>query len=297
MLGFISNLPDIFIVVAAILTYSGSLAVATILGGNIFTFTVGYALVIASNLHFNREELLLSRGVRHQLVYLIVASFLIGLGAALRAYYWWLGLVMFSVYAGYIVEGIVHEAHRSSNLERRIGSYTPTQRSTMKSIVGLNSKSLILDALKILVGCFLLVYSASPFVYYIGALSRAAGVPLLLSGVIIAPLAAEAPEIISSVVLSRKSMEDSVVAISTLIGSKVQNNTLVFGLSVVLSSVIRHPIVGGNNLVPILLLILLNIYGFRATYDLELTRRDALISIALYPLAITLLLLVTLHLI
>lgn len=295
ILGFIANLPDIFIVVAAVLSYSSNLAVAAILGGNIFTFTLGYALVIASNSYFNREELNLSRGIRHQLFYLIIASGLIGLGAALGTYYWWLGLIMFSVYAAYMAEGIRHEALRADNLRRRLRFYTPKQVSTVKSIVGPSKRSLLFEALKILVGCFLLVYSATPFVLSVGRLSQAVGLPLLLSGVIIAPLAAEAPEIISSVVLSRKSVEDSVVAVSNLIGSKVQNNTLVFGLCIVISSLLGHPIVGGKNLAPILLLIVLNVYGFRATYDLTLTRRDAFVSFMLYPLAIVLLSLVTVY--
>jgi len=94
-------------------------------------------------------------------------------------------------------------------------------------------------------------------------------------------------------VLSRKSVEDSMVAVSNLIGSKVQNNTLVFGLAVVASSLLGHPIVGGTNLVAVLLLVVLNAYGFRATYDLVLTKRDAAISLALYPLAIALLTAVT----
>ncbi|MEM0271230.1 MAG: hypothetical protein QW514_01620 [Thermoprotei archaeon] len=295
ILGFIANLPDIFIVVAAILSYSSSLAVAAILGGNIFTFTLGYALVITSNSYFNREELTLSKGIRHQLFYLILASGLIGVGAALGAYRLWLGVIMFSVYAAYMAEGIRYEEARADNLRKRLRFYTPKQANTVRSIVNPNRRGLLFECVKILVGCFLLVYSVTPFVLSIGRLSQAVGLPLLVSGVIIAPLAAEAPEIVSSVVLSRKSVEASVVAVSNLIGSKVQNNTLVFGLCVVISNLLGHPILGGENLAPILLLIVLNIYGFRATYDLTLTSRDALVSFALYPLAIVLLILITVH--
>lgn len=286
ILGFIANLPDIFIVVAAVLTYSGSLALAAILGGNIFTFTLGYALVIASNSYFNREELALSKGVRQQLLYLVLATAIIGFGAAVGVYYWWLGLAMFLVYSAYMVQGVRHEALRAGSVKRRLSLYTKEEIHTLKSIVEPSRKSLLFDALKIAVGCFLLIYSATPFVIYVGRLSEALGLPLFVSGVIIAPLAAEAPEIISGVVLSKKSVENSVVAVSNLIGSKVQNNTLVFGLAVIASDLLGHPIAGGQDLAGILLLIVLNMYGLRATYDLVLTKRDALVSLALYPLAI-----------
>lgn len=286
VLGFIANLPDIFIVVAAVLTYSGSLALAAILGGNLFTFTLGYALVIASNSYFNGEELALSKGVRHQLFYLVAATALIGLGALMGTYYWWLGLAMFLVYSAYIAQGVRHEALRANSLRKRLSGYSPQQVSTVKSMVDPSRKSVLFEVLKIAVGCFLLVYSATPFVVYVGRLSEALGLPIFVSGVIIAPLAAEAPEIISSVVLSRKSVENSVVAISNLIGSKVQNNTLVFGLAVVVSNLLGHPVAGDGNIAAILLLVALNAYGFRATYDLVLTKRDAIISLALYPLAL-----------
>lgn len=296
ILGLVANLPDIFIVVAAVATYSGSLALAAILGGNIFTFTLGYALVIASNLYFNREELALSKGVREQLVYLGLATVLIGLGALLGAYYWWLGLAMIILYSSYMVKGVRREALRASALRKRLSAYTPQQVSTMKSIVEPGAKTLVFGSLKVVAGCFLLGYSATPFVAHIGRISEALGLPLFVSGVVLAPLAAEAPEIVSGIALAKRSVEDSVVAVSNLIGSKIQNNTLVFGLAVLVSDLLGRPVLSGGNLAAILLIVALNTYCLRATYDLVLTKRDALVSLALYPLAIASLAAVTVFL-
>ncbi|PSO05316.1 hypothetical protein B9Q13_02275, partial [Candidatus Marsarchaeota G2 archaeon ECH_B_SAG-G16] len=46
VLGFITNLPDIFIIIAAALTSSGVLALGALLGGNALAFTLGYFFVI-----------------------------------------------------------------------------------------------------------------------------------------------------------------------------------------------------------------------------------------------------------
>jgi Ca2+/Na+ antiporter len=286
ILGLLTNLPDIFIIFAAVLTFSGKLALATVLGGNILAFTLGYSLVIATNAYYNKEELMLSKDVRRELVYLVSSSAIVVIGAAAGKFYWWAGALMCTLFIVYISTGIRNESRRMLNLKNRLEGYSLKEKALAKSMVGLSKGTLLINAAEIAAGAFILTYSAKPFVTAIVSLSGSLGIPLLLTGVLIAPIAAEAPELVSTVVLAKRSMEDAVMAVANIVGSKVQSNTLVLGLAIILASALGTPIETGREFGSVLLLILINLYGLRATYDLTLTKRDAVISLLLYPVVI-----------
>jgi Ca2+/Na+ antiporter len=286
ILGLLTNLPDIFIIFAAVLTFSGKLALATVLGGNILAFTLGYSLVIAANAYYNKEELMLSKDVRRELVYLVSSSAIVLVGAAAGKFYWWAGALMCTLFIVYMGTGIRNESRRALNLKNRLKGFSLKEKAIAQSMVGLSKKTFAVNAAKIVVGAFILTYSAKPFVTAIVSLSGSLGIPLLLTGVLIAPIAAEAPELVSTVILSKRSMEDAIMAVTNIVGSKVQSNTFVLGLAIILASILGTPIETGGQFGSILVLVLINLYGLRATYDLALTKRDAVISLLLYPIVI-----------
>ncbi|MEM3670386.1 MAG: hypothetical protein QW767_01390 [Thermoprotei archaeon] len=286
ILGLLGNIPDLFIVAAAVLSGSSSVALATVLGGNVLAFTLGYALVIGSTIYFHRESLLLSKDMRRELLFLISSSVLVLVSAASGRFAWWTGVIMFGLFSVYVAAGTRRQSSRLRSMNRKIEGMPDNEAKSVMEIVRPARREMVYSSAKIAVAAFILTYSARPFVDAITAISRSAHIPLLLVAVIAVPIAAETPELVSSFILSRRSSEGANVAVANLIGSKVQSNTLVLGLSIVFAAALGSPIVVGADLLPIVVLLAVNLYSLKATYDLELTSSDAVVSFLLYPIVI-----------
>lgn len=75
------------------------------------------------------------------------------------------------------------------------------------------------------------------------------------------------------------------ISIYNFLGSKINNNTLLFGLVCILPSLMGHtplPPMGGTGL---LLMFAAKMVAVVLMWDLELTLRDGLILLGLYPIA------------
>ena len=286
VLGFITNLPDIFIIIAAALTSSGVLALGALLGGNALAFTLGYFFVIIANAHFNKSDLYLPKDLRVQLTFLVVAAALVLALSLFGAFYFWSGFVMLALFAAYIFSGINGEKLRQGKLEQRLNQFSSSDRKVIRSLIKPNKKQVAGVTLKLATAVFIFTYTASPFVSSIVKLSATLGFPSVYMAALLIPLAAEAPELVSSFVLSKKSSEAASIAVSNMVGSKIQSNTLILGLAVVMNSLLGRNFLIGKHFYFVALLIAVNLYGFKATYDLVLTKRDALFSLLLYPVVI-----------
>ncbi|MCL5788562.1 MAG: hypothetical protein M1357_02000 [Candidatus Marsarchaeota archaeon] len=283
ILGLLNNIPDTFIIVAAVLNRSSSIALATVLGANILAFTLGYSLVIVSTLYYHKETVLLSKDMHKELLFLVGSAVLVLFSAASGRFFWWSGVIMLILFSVYVSMGMRSQSHRLRNLRRKLSGLPDSSARSVERIIKPERREMGFAVAKIAAAAFILTYSARPFVVNIVGISQSLHLPLLLIAVIAAPVAAETPELVSSFVLSRRSVEGSNVAVANLVGSKVQSNTLVLGTAILLSSLAGTPITVGGELLPIAVLVAVNVYSLKATYDLELTRSDAAISFILYP--------------
>ena len=135
----------------------------------------------------------------------------------------------------------------------------------------------------------LLFISGHPFVESLVELSAAFNVPPLLIALVLSPLATELPEKITAYTMTRSGDRDAVeISIYNFLGSKINNNTLLFGMVCLLPTLMGHqpiPPMGGTEL---LLMFAAKMIAVALMWDLELTLRDGLILLGLYPLVIVL---------
>jgi|GEM_PF-1011521 len=288
LLSLLDNIPDIFVVAYALLANLGSVSANAILGGNALAFTLGYSLVITANLYSHGGILHLSKDVRRHLSFLIVATLVILASYFLGARSWIAGGFMIILFGFYAAAGIRSETGRSANIRRRLASYSEREKKVAKSMVSPSLLSIVKVALTLGVALFLFVYTTGPFVRSVLEVGRTFGLPVLFISSVIIPIVTESPELVSGFILSRRSSDSAVVAVSSMIGSKVQSNTLILGLVFVIGRDLGRPVfLSGYST---LALILVNLYAYRASFDLELTKTDALVSLGLYPLVVSFLL-------
>lgn len=288
LLSLLDNIPDIFVVTYALLANLGSISANAILGGNALAFTLGYSLVIAANLYSHGGTLYLSKDIKRQLGFLILATIVILASYFLGAKSWVAGGFMIALFGFYTVAGIRGETGRNASIGRRLAGYSEREKKVAKSIVGPTPLSMAKVVLSLGAALFLFVYTTGPFVDSVLEVGRTFGLPVLFISSVIIPLVTESPELVSGFILSRRSSESAVVAISSMIGSKIQSNTLILGFVFLIGRDLGRPVfLSGYST---LALILVNLYAYRATFDLELTKTDALVSLGLYPLVVSLLL-------
>lgn len=128
---------------------------------------------------------------------------------------------------------------------------------------------MLLATALLIIGFFLVVYSADRLVFSASILCRAMNIPPLLIGMTIVSIGTSLPEIIVSVSASLNGQTD--LAIGTAIGSNIINILLIFGLSALLHAFSMHSDILRRELPLMLLTSVLT--GF-VLYDGELSRTD-----------------------
>ena len=97
---------------------------------------------------------------------------------------------------------------------------------------------MLLATALLIIGLFLVVYSADRLVFSASILCRALNIPPLLIGMTIVSIGTSLPEIIVSVSASLNGQTD--LAIGTAIGSNIVNMLLILGLSALLHTFSVH---------------------------------------------------------
>ena len=138
---------------------------------------------------------------------------------------------------------------------------------------------MLLATALLIIGLFLVVYSADRLVFSASILCRALNIPPLLIGMTIVSIGTSLPEIIVSVSAALNGQTD--LAIGTAIGSNIVNILLILGLSALLHTFSVHSDILKRELP--LMLVASVLTGF-VLYDGELSRADGAFLFALTAL-------------
>ena len=272
ILGFVTTLPELIFVIAAVLALQNDIALGSAIGGNILLFTIGYGMVILLAHVYHKQLITLPSTLRDDLWYLLIASFFILLAAADGEFQLWEGLVLFLIYAIFIIDQFYESRQEmAANVEER----EPLTRKEKK-------RSLVF----LVVGSVILLIAIEPFVHVIDELSEEMGISALFLALVISPFASEMPEKISAFILTKKSMEGAEIAIANFIGSKVQNNSLLFGVMILVACTMGQPFKVGDEAINLLLMVATTVVGVKITFDLELCPKEGVLAVLLYILVV-----------
>ena len=283
VLGLITTAPEYYFVILTLLKGQYEVSVGSTIGSNILMITLGYGMVIL----IATRELVAGKigrlgaddppivvgsfrmnSFRLTLVTMLLTS-LLTLATIFVGWVPWIGVVkilMFIVYVR-LIGGVAMEAPKQK-MERR---------------------DLLIAAGYGAVGAVLLFVSGHPFVESLVELSAAFNVPPLLVALVLSPLATELPEKITAYTMARSGDRDAVeISIYNFLGSKVNNNTLLFGLVCLLPTLLGQPPIPPTGGTALLLMFAAKMVAVALMWDLELTLRDGLILLGLYPLVIAL---------
>lgn len=138
---------------------------------------------------------------------------------------------------------------------------------------------MLVPFIAVLAGLALLVWSADRFVEGSAATARHFGMPPLLIGMVIVGFGTSAPEMVVSALASWQGNPG--IALGNAYGSNIVNIALILGLTALISPIAVHSQVLRKEL-PVLVLV--TVVAMLLTYDLQLTRFDALIHLGLFAL-------------
>ncbi|MFB0545190.1 MAG: sodium:calcium antiporter [Asgard group archaeon] len=272
ILGFVTTLPELIFVIAAVLALENDIALGSAIGGNILLFTIGYGLVILLAHVYHKQLITLPHTLRDDLWYLLIASFFILLAAADGEFQLWEGLVLFLIYAIFVIDQFYESRQEmAANVEE---GESITSREKKVSLAFLVAGSVIL------------LIAIHPFVEAIDELSEEIGISALFLALVISPFASEMPEKISAIILTKKSMEGAEIAIANFIGSKVQNNSLLFGVMILIACTMGEPFEVGDAAINLLLMVATTVVGVKITFDLELCPKEGVLAVLLYVLVV-----------
>lgn len=120
ILGFVTTLPELIFVIAAVLALQNDIALGSAIGGNILLFTIGYGMVILLAHVYHKQLITLPGTLRDDLWYLLIASFFILLAAADGEFQLWEGLVLFLIYAIFVIDQYIESSQEmAANVEER----------------------------------------------------------------------------------------------------------------------------------------------------------------------------------
>jgi cation:H+ antiporter len=281
VLGLITTAPEYYFVILTLLMGEYEVSVGSTIGANIVMITLGYGLVV---LIATREMVARRIGrlgmddppirfwgremnsFRFTLSMMLLTS-IFTLMAIAVGWHPWIGvgkLLLFALYVK-LLGGVAVEAPKRK-LERR------------DLLVALGSG---------VVGAALLYVSGHPFVEALIELAEVFHVPPLLIALILSPLATELPEKITAYTMAHSGeREDVEISIYNFLGTKFNNNTLLFGMICLLPPLLGRPSIPPIGSIALLTMFAVKLVAVLLMWDLDLTLRDALILLALYPPAI-----------
>ena len=270
ILGFITMLPELIFVLAAVKKMEYDVALGSAVGGNILLFTVGFGMVILIAYYKHKEIITLPTTMKDDLWYLLIATLYILFTSLKGSFTIFDGILLILLYVIFVAHQYI-ETHR---LEKEVEEET-TPRQWIMSI-----SFIVLGAIGLLI-------TAEPFVDSIIDLSNLTGISSLILALIISPIASELPEKISAFSLSSKSLKGAEVAVANFIGSKVQASTLLFGAMIIYKLVLT----GSNfyirsNFIQLLLAVLTTLVGVWVAYDLRMKLKEGILVTSLYILSV-----------
>lgn len=281
VLGLITTAPEYYFVILTLLKGEYDVSVGSTIGSNILMITLGYGLVILiatrelvagkiGKLGMNDPEIRVGRfrvnSFRLTLITMLVTS-LFTLATIVFGWAPWIGVAKIVVFIVYT---------------RLIGSVAMEEPKTK-----LEKRELITAMGAGAVGAVLLFVSGHPFVESMIKLSEAFNFPPLLIALVLSPLATELPEKITAYTMARSGDRDAVeISIYNFLGSKINNNTLLFGMVCIIPTLLGNPPIPAIGATALLLMFAAKLIAVALMWDLELTLRDGLILLGLYPLII-----------
>ncbi|WP_386685681.1 calcium/sodium antiporter [Lonepinella sp. MS14437] len=141
---------------------------------------------------------------------------------------------------------------------------------------------MLLPCLAIIIGLILLVWSADRFVDGAAATARHFGMPPLLIGIVIIGFGTSAPEMVVSAISAFDGSPG--IALGNAYGSNITNIALILGLTALIKPVLVHSQVLKQDLP---LLIFVTAISAYLLYDMQISRLDALILIAILAIYMT----------
>ena len=136
---------------------------------------------------------------------------------------------------------------------------------------------MMLPLLAVIFGLVLLVWSADRFVEGAAATARHFGMPALLIGMVVVGFGTSAPEMVVSALASWQGNPG--IALGNAYGSNITNIALILGLTALISPIAVHSQVLRKEL-PILTVV--TAFALVLAYDLELTRLDGWLHLAVF---------------
>ncbi len=136
---------------------------------------------------------------------------------------------------------------------------------------------MILSLSALIVGLILLVWSADKFVDGAASAAKYIGISPLIIGMVIVGFGTSAPEMLVSALAAING--NSGIALGNAYGSNIANIALILGVSALISPIVIHGKVIKKEL-PILVFV--TVLSFFLLYDLELSRSDAFILLAVF---------------
>lgn len=272
ILGFITMLPELIFVIAAVKKMEYDVALGSAVGGNILLFTIGFGMVILLAYYKHKEIIRLPKTMKDDLWYLLIATIYLLLTSLKGSFNLIDGIVLFGAYIVFVA----HQYIETRNIENEHKEET-TSKQWGKSIA------------LMLIGTIGLLLTAEPFVESIIEVSDLTGIPALVLALIISPIASELPEKISAFSLSMKSLKGAEVAVANFIGSKVQASTLLFGGMIIYKYILTgSEFVIGENFIQLMLAVLTTLVGVWISYDLRLKLKEGALVVFLYVVSVTL---------
>ncbi len=267
ILGFMSSLPELIFVLIAIGKGSTEVALGSAIGGNIILFTLGMGMVGITYFMKWRSPLRMKEDYRIEVFFLFIAN----LSLMALLVYGRLdavsGVLLLAIYVAYLL-------YRYLKVHERVVTHARTREGRRLIMHG---------AAYFTVGIAVVVLLSDEFIKYILAVSGALGISALFLSIVITPIAADLPEQLSAYRLSVSSRGGGSTALVGFIGSKLQNNTVLLGAIGLLSATAVKTSAAFTEFA---LVIIINFIAIAAIYHGRLTRRNGMVLVLLYFVAI-----------
>lgn len=212
IIGVTTALPEMIVIIAALLTGNFDVALGAVTGVNVFLFTLGVG--VTGLYYFLRYKTGINIGPTYDVEHkFLIASTIILIPPIVLGYInFYLALPFIFLYVYYLY--IRFKEAKDEMGKREV-----------------NRKDVLLGSIFLTIGTIILLMISEPFVHEISIVARQIGVPEMWLALILTPLGAEIKELITAVRLIDISGEKGAsIAIISFVGSKLVGGTLMFGL-------------------------------------------------------------------
>ncbi|MEM0188543.1 MAG: sodium:calcium antiporter [Saccharolobus sp.] len=211
ILGFVNSLPETIIVLQAIFSGIYSIAISSVLGGNILLFTIGLGFVsIFYYMKYSSKIIKLDKDFHIEYNSLLLATFILIVMIIYGKLDLFLSFLLIIPYAYYIY--------------KRYSDYMG------KKDIQIERKSVIKGLVYLLVGSIPLIFISKYFILTIINVSQVLNIPTILLTLILTPIVAELEESLTAIRLISNSPSAATTAIMNFMGSKLENMTILLSI-------------------------------------------------------------------